>query len=211
MRTGRTSMAVYRGKFKIIRSSLAMAACLALLGCGYVFEGGGSVLPADISKIYIPLVQNNTTEAGLTTTVTEALRDRFERYGVVTVVDDISQADAVLKARILRVRRATGTVTSQTDTALQLDTTIVLAGELRRVTGPVLWSNPSISVSKPIATASSAVVTSSSAFANSPLSAENLNRLGSRDVSRAQDQQMFELLADQAALQIYSEAVTPDF
>lgn len=182
-----------------------------LSSCGYTFQGSGSVLPADVKVIAIPLVQNASTESGLTTIFTEALRDRFERYGVVSVVDDANEADAVLRARILKVSRNQRTSTSRTDTELQLDTVLTLAAELRRVTGPVLWRDNNISVSKAFGTTSGVVVTSSPDFASGSLGSSDLGALENRELSRGQEQEALRDLAEQAAVQIYDSAVAPDF
>ena len=73
-------------------------------GCGYTFHGGGSVLPPDVTKVMIPMVENNSTEPGLGAIVTEALRDQFERFGALSVVDSYGEADAVLDAKILEIK-----------------------------------------------------------------------------------------------------------
>lgn len=183
----------------------------ALVGCGYTFHGGGSVLPPDVKRVVIPLVENNSTEPGLSTIVTEALREQFERFGVLIVVDSYGEADAVLDARIMEVARKTRAVTSGTDLALQYDTTLLLAAELRRVTGPVLWRNPRVAVSKAFGTTSDAVVTSSVDFAASGLSGDDLATLGDREVGRGQEREALLELAAEAARLVYYEAVAPDF
>ncbi len=187
--------------------------CL-LGGCGYQFEGSGSILPPDVKRVYIPLTENSSTQSGLTTLVTEAMRDQFERYGVVTVVDDLREADAVLKTRILKVKRATGTVTSNTDLALQLDTTMTMAAELKRVTGPLLWKNDSIEVRTTYGLSSSVVVTSSSDFASGSLAGSDIAALqssGTREVARGQERGAFNSLAEQAAKIVYDSSVAADF
>lgn len=190
---------------------LVVLICLSLIGCGYTLEGGESVLPPDVKNIYIPLVENNTAESGLSNTVTEALRDRFDRYGVLFVVNNRSQADAELQARIVSVKRNTRTSSSNTDTSLQVDSTLKLAAELRRITGPLLWQNKNISVSRSFGTASNVVVTSSVDFAQGSLSASDLTALDSRELARGQEQAVWERLAEEAAKQIYTKAVLPDF
>ncbi|MCO6431794.1 MAG: hypothetical protein J5J00_13125 [Deltaproteobacteria bacterium] len=182
-----------------------------LTSCGYSFQGSGSVLPPDVRNIYIPLVDNYSTERALSNLLTESLRDRFERFGVVTVVDDISQADAVLRAKVLRVKRDTRTVTSNTDIAQSFDTVIFLGAELRRVTGPVLWRNPNFQVSRDFGTSSSEVVASSADFVGSTFGSSSLARLDSKEISRRQEGETFRLLADEVAKKIYDEAVAPDF
>lgn len=184
---------------------------LTLSGCGFTFQGSGSVLPADVKRIAIPLAENDSAEAGLSQIVTESLRDRFERFGVITVVDNIHEADAVLRTRITSVNRSTNTVSSVNDTAVQLTTTLNLASELRRVSGPVLWRNAKISVAKPFGTSQGVVVTSSAAFAEGTLGSSDLSNLSEREVSRSQEREALRDVAEEAARKIYDEAVSPDF
>ncbi|MBN8547824.1 MAG: hypothetical protein J0M12_00765 [Deltaproteobacteria bacterium] len=182
-----------------------------LSSCGYTFQGSGSVLPPDVKVIAIPLAQNASSESGMTNVVTEAMQDQFERYGVVQVVDDPNEADAVLKVRIVKVTRNQRTSTSKTDTQLQLDTVLTMAAELRRVTGQVLWRDNNISVTKAFGTTSGVVVTTSPDFASGTLGASDLNNLDDREISRGQEQDALRSLAQEAAQQVYNSAVAPDF
>ena len=182
-----------------------------LAACGYTFQGSGSVLPADVKRIYIPMVESQTAEPGFSATMTEALRERFERYGAVTVVESESEADAVLNVKVSKVTKGTQSVTSATDTALQQNTTVTLAGDLRRVSGEVLWRNPSIKTARAFGTASQAVVTSSVDFASGSLGAGDLGGLNTRELSRGQEKEALTALAEEAAANIYEEAVAPDF
>lgn len=193
-----------------MRSMLA-AFALFLSGCGYGFHGGGSILPSDIRSIYVPLVENESTEQGLSALVTEAIRDQFERYGVVTVVDEPATADAVLKVRILRVNNNTQSVSSRTDTALQYAVSLALAGELRRSNGGLLWRNINMQVSSTYGATGDTVVASSSDFAGSKFDVGALSALDSREISRGQQQEAFNTLSEQVAQKIYDEAVAPDF
>ncbi|MCB0310022.1 MAG: LptE family protein [Bdellovibrionales bacterium] len=190
---------------------LFVALGLFCSSCGYQFQGSGSILPPDVKKVYIPLVENNTTEAGLAVTMTEALRDEFDRYGAVLVVEDEFEADAVLRSRILKVVSGTRSSTSTTDTALQLDTTVTLWTELSRQDGSVLWRNPNLAVTRSFATSSDVVVTSSADFAGSSIGSGDLGALDTREISRGQEQQVLEDLAEEAARKVYDQAVAPDF
>ena len=188
-----------------------MVFLLSLSGCGYVLQGSGSVLPPDVRRIYIPMAENSTAEAGLSLTVTEALRDQFERYGVIIVVDDAPQADATLKSRIVSVKHSTRTVTSNTDTALQLDTALTLSAELRRSNGQLLWANRNILASESFGTTSNVVVTSTADFASDSINSQDLGALNSREISRGQEQMVLENLAEDLAKEVYTQAVLPDF
>jgi len=180
-------------------------------GCGYTFQGSGSVLPADVKKIYIPMVDNNTTESTLTQLLTEALRDQFDRYGAVTVVEESATADAVLNVKILQLKRGTSTATAKTDLALQQDTVVTIGAELRRVTGSILWREAQISVSQSYGTTSGSVLTSSAGFAGGSISASDLANLNTREVSRTQEQDILTVMSETIARKIYERSVAPDF
>ena len=182
-----------------------------IAGCGYQFQGSGSVLPPDVKRVYIPLVENLSTEPGLTTTMTEALQDRFERYGVISIVDSTAEADAVLKAQIVKVKKQSRTSTSGTDSALQYETQMTVAAELKRVTGLVLWRTSNLTVSSAYGSTSGSVVTSSSDFASGGISQSNLDKLDDLQVERGQGAETLEKLSEEAARKIYDEAVAPDF
>jgi outer membrane lipopolysaccharide assembly protein LptE/RlpB len=194
----------------VIQGLLLLASALSA-GCGYKFRGSESALPPDVRAIYIPTVENNSTKLGLSTIMTEAIRDEFDSYGTVSVVDSQNEADAVLKVRILNVRENTGSTRSGSNTALQMQTTVTLAGELRRVTGPVLWRSNAIQATQSFGADSSVVVTSSLDFAGGPSGAGDLAGLSSREVSRGQEANAMASLASNAARQLYDKAVAPDF
>lgn len=194
-----------------IQRMMVLVVCVVVNACGYTLQGSGTVLPPDVKAIYIPQVQNNSTELGLSDTVTEALREQFESYGVVTVVDRQSLADAVLNVKILNVTRTTRTVLGTDDTATQMETTMVLEGELRRTTGPLLWKNNMIRVARGVGTDRSAVVTSSAAFASGSISSTDLQQLSSREITRSQENEILPNLAAEAARKIYDGSVAPDF
>ena len=176
-----------------------------------MFQGSGSVLPVDVKKIYIPLVENSTPEAGLDRVVTEALQDQFERYGTFFVVDSMNDADAILKVKILSIARNNRTTTSNTDSALQVQAVLQLSGELRRVSGPLLWSNPSMTQTASYGAVGGAVVANSADFAGGNIGSSDLSGLNSREVSRSQETQILDTLAEQSARAIYHEAVLPEF
>ena len=175
-----------------IKVPLTIAFALLLSACGYRLKCCGSILPPDVKKIYVAPVENFSTEAGFANVVTDALRERFDRFGVLTVVEDESLADASLRVKVLKVQRGSRSVTSQTDVSLQLDTNVTLAGDLKRSTGDLLWSNPRLQVSRAYGTTSRSVVTSSADFASGSLGASDLAGLSSREVARGQEQEAFE-------------------
>lgn len=190
---------------------LILICALILSSCGYSFQGGGSVLPPDVRRIQIPLAQNNSTEPGLDQVLTEAIVDRFERFGVITVVEEREEADAVLFTRILELRQDTATSTSNTDVALQQQSTMLVSGELRRVTGPVLWKTARLTATSSFGSTGDVVVTSSAGFAGGSLGAGDLAQLNAREVARSQEGEVLDVLAEDIARKIYDAAVAPEF
>ena len=203
------SLSISRLPVKRIVTALLFA--LIASGCGYGFQGGGSVLPPEVKRVYVPMVDNLSTETGLTLIVTEAMRDRFERFGVLSVVDTQSAADAILKLAILSVKRDTSATASGTNTQLKQNAVITLAGELKKTSGEILWRSTGFSVTRPFGTTANVVVTSSPDFAATGLGAGDLASLGNREISRGAERATFELLAIDAATKVYDEAVSPDF
>lgn len=198
----------------MIRMSTFIAViCIPLMGtgCGYALRGSGSVLPADVKNIYIPRVENGSTELGLADVVTDALRDEFDSYGTVSVVEKQGDADAILKVRIIDVNKTTSTVDAATNTSLQMDTTMFLGGELRRTTGQLMWRENNLKVTKEYAANQSVVVTTSPDFASGSISASDLTSLSSRDIARGQEAQALNELASNAARMIYDKSIAPDF
>jgi hypothetical protein len=109
------------------------------------------------------------------------------------------------------LKRSTKTVRARNNTALALETTLDLAAELRRSTGPVLWRSSDFRISKGFGTDPSSVVTSSTDFATGSLSSADLSNLTTRDIARGQEQEALNVIAEEAARKIYDQAVSPDF
>ncbi|MEY4700798.1 MAG: hypothetical protein RL326_985 [Pseudomonadota bacterium] len=194
-----------------VSSLIALILMTILTGCGYTFRGSGSALPPDVKAIYIPQVDNNSTKLGLATVLTDAIRDEFDSYGAISVVDNQNQADAVLKVTIVDVKETTSAVRANTNTSLQMQTTMFLTAELRRVTGAVLWRDNQIRVTQTFGADSSVVVTSSAAFAGGSISSGDLSGLSSREISRGQEASALNSLSETAARQMYDKAIAPDF
>jgi len=189
---------------------LVLLGC-GLTGCGYTFRGAGSVLPADVKKVYISPVENRSAEVALGPLLTDALQEEFERYGTLEVVESAGAADAVLYSRITGFKKNTGATSSGTDTALQYDTTLSVIASLARVSGDLLWRSADLSVTRSTGATSDVVVRSSADFASGRLGSSDLGALDSREVSRGQEEEASALLVTEVAEKIYREAVLPEF
>ncbi len=190
---------------------LFVVLCSVLLACGYSFQGGGSVLPPEVQRIYVPDVVNRSSDPLIGKLLTEALRERFERYGVVQVVDSEGQSDAILRVRVQQIRSSSRSSTAAGDVAQQLSVNVTVAGELQQNSGVVLWKNPLMTVSRSFGNTSGAVVTSSAEFAASGLGSSDVGALNQRELSRSQQSLALEQIANDVAQRVYDEAVAPDF
>lgn len=201
-----------RGRSQMLLLGAFMLHMVFLItGCGYQFRGSESALPPDVRTVYIPRVTNESTEAQVDTLLTEALRDEFERYGVLTVVERASEADATLDTTIQSVVQERGATTSNTDIALQMFTVMTVESELRRRNGTLLWKGDNLRVSKSFGAQSGVVVTSSADFASGSMGSADFSNLSDREVSRGQEQQALEDISVEVAQRIYSESVIPEF
>ncbi len=180
-------------------------------GCGYALRGSGTVLPPDIKAIYIPLVDNETTVPGLGQRFTEVLRSRFDRYGVVKIVERERDADATLVAKVIDLDNRVRGVESETDVSVDSDLIMTISAELRRKTGQLLYRAKSLSVSSSVAGVSDTVVTSSSGFESGDVDAGTLGAIGDREVERGQQDQALDDLMEEVSQKLYLESVAADF
>ena len=194
-----------------VRFSAVIVVSLLVGSCGYHFQGSSTVLPEDIRNIYIPLVTNETAEPGLSVDFTEILRSRFERYGVVKVVERKEQADAIFEAKINGLTSRVKGVTSQTDIEVEVELTMYVDAELRRKNGQVLWKQSNFMASDDYASTGDTVVTSSADFAQGGIGATSLNNLDSREIARGQSEEAINNLMEEMSRQLYLAAIAADF
>jgi hypothetical protein len=88
------------GRSRIAFGGALLAAAVATGGCNYTFSGGGG-LPSHVKTVYVPPVENNTTQFALTETLTQGLLDAArERLGVQLASEQ--DADATIEAALTR-------------------------------------------------------------------------------------------------------------
>jgi outer membrane lipopolysaccharide assembly protein LptE/RlpB len=190
---------------------LLLLAALTLASCGYRLEGSGSILPPDIKSVSIKTSENNTTLPGIGPRFSEKLRSRFERYGVVKIVDSGESADAEFITKILSIETENRDVQGRTNVQVEQSLNLMVYAELRKRNGQILYRNPSLMISESFGTVSSNVVTSSSSFATGNLGPGSLGTLTQREVARGQAAETLEGLLDEAARKLYLDAVASDF
>ena len=180
-------------------------------GCGYQFQGAGSILPPDVKTVAISPTENRTTEPGLSQKFREALRERFDRYGAVKVVSDASSADAVLKTVIKEVSSQVRNTSGTTDQGVDQVMVVTISGELKKKSGQILWKTDNLQVYQSYAEVSGVVVTTAAGFAGSDQSAAQIGNLSSRELSRGQKLTSINAALEEASRQIYNSAVAEDF
>ena len=190
---------------------LALLFAVLLSSCGYTLQGGGTVLPDDVKKIYVNFVENNTTEPALGVRLTQELKARFSRYGVVEIVDSAQEADATLDTAITSVTSSASSVTGRTSLELQNLLVMTISSRLAKKDGSILWRNENLQITRPFANVSDAVVASSSEFATSGISSSDLTTLGNRELVRSQQAQAQQYLIQEAAKTIYLSSVAESF
>jgi hypothetical protein len=78
----------------------ATALAVATTGCNYTFAGGGG-LPSHIETVYVPPIENRTTQFGLTQDFTDRLLEAVRRdLGVQLAAE--AEADATIVAELSR-------------------------------------------------------------------------------------------------------------
>jgi len=67
---------------KLRQAVAALGVGLAVgCACGYRFTAAGGSLPKGVQAVYVPILRNRTTEAGLEALLTEELREALEKSG----------------------------------------------------------------------------------------------------------------------------------
>lgn len=82
-----------------------MAGCgaAALSGCGYQTGGRGDLIPKSVKTIAVPTFANRTTQYKLRDSLPIAIAREFRARTKYQIVNDPTQADAILKGEIMIV------------------------------------------------------------------------------------------------------------
>ena len=108
-----------------------------VLGCGYQFSGSGSY-PADVTRIYITILENRSSETGVETTFTNDLIFEFTRNRKESVAPDRASADGILSGTIASLS-VENISRSSVSTAVERRVTGILNLRLESPDGRMLW------------------------------------------------------------------------
>ncbi|HPM76438.1 MAG TPA: LptE family protein [bacterium] len=114
--------------------------CVALTaGCGYHLAQRGDKLPEGIKTIAVPVMRNDTTEAGLEAIVSDELRRRFAESEWVELAP-VEEADATLVGVIAKFK-ASPISFSTSDYAVEYRISMRLSVRLVTREGITLWED----------------------------------------------------------------------
>lgn len=113
-----------------------------LTACGYHFAGGGS-FPAGVTRIFIPMLENQTTETGVERVFTNDLIYEFTRSRKESLAKDRSAANGILTGTIVSLSVENISRTS-VSTAIERRVTGSLSLRLESPDGRVLWQSAGI-------------------------------------------------------------------
>lgn len=122
--------------------SVCAVVVILIAGCGYHFAGRGD-LPADVTRVFIIILENRTAETGVESTFTNDLIDEFTTKRKDLLVRQRSSADGILTGTIvsLNVENISRVTVS---TAVERIIAGTLNLRLESADGRILWSSGNI-------------------------------------------------------------------
>lgn len=161
---------------------VCLCACLSLIlsSCGYHIAGKADLVPKNIHTIAVPAFGNATLRYKLTDRLPEAISREFIARTRYQIVNDPSQADAVLRGSVINVQSFPIVFNQQTGRASGLQVNVQLQVSLvERASGKVIFSRPNFDFHDRYETA---VTNTNQYFEESGPALERLSRSVARDV-----------------------------
>lgn len=127
---------------------IVVLAVFVIASCGYRFSGGGE-LPGDVTRVFITIFTNRTSELGVENILAAQLTDEFLSLGPKGIlVSERQSADAELSGVISTVQIYTVSLRTQLSSA-ERRVVITVAARLTGTDGKVLWRADALSASQP--------------------------------------------------------------
>lgn len=129
-----------RGSSAAILTALALS---TLTGCGYHVSGHADLMPKTVQSICIPAFSNATTRYKLTDRLPEALSREFIARTRYHIVNDMNQADAILRGSVVNYFAYPLIFDPNTGRASTVQVIVLMSATLtERATGKVLFTRP---------------------------------------------------------------------
>jgi len=125
---------LYKIKYTIL---LLIALLPVLWSCSYRFSGGGS-LPSGITRIYVSVIENRTSEAGIEKYITDGLINEFI-HRRKDVLSRQEEAEGILSGSIDAMQDTSIAHSSQSKTT-QSRVVLVIALKLVDQKGKIIWA-----------------------------------------------------------------------
>lgn len=121
----------------------ALGVFAVLAGCGYHVSGHTDLMPKTIETICVPSFGNATTRYRLTDRLPEAITREFISRTRYKVVNDMNQADAILRGTVVNYNAYPVIFDPSSGRASTIQVSVVLSITLtERATGKVLYTRP---------------------------------------------------------------------
>jgi hypothetical protein len=91
---------LFRNGSMLVPGLVGLALASSAIGCNYTFSGGGG-LPSHIETVYVPPIENRTTQFALTESFTDKLLEAIRRNLGVQLAAE-AEADATIVAELSR-------------------------------------------------------------------------------------------------------------
>ena len=128
---------------KNIMTCLSLLLLTMLVGCGYRFAGSGT-FPGGVNHVFVEVLENQTSESGIESTVTENLVNEFTLREKEAFVGDINEADSILSGTVSGI--SFQTISSRgKDSARERRVTVWVSLQLSDRDGRVLWAAKDLS------------------------------------------------------------------
>ena len=123
---------------KTVSIGLVFLSLIFIQACGYRFAGSGQ-FPKSVEKVFIEVFENRTSQTGIERTVTNQLIFEFTRQREESLAGSATEADAILKGAISRIRTETISRVG-TEIANEREVVMTLDVKLVRNNGAVIWA-----------------------------------------------------------------------
>jgi hypothetical protein len=133
--------------FKSVLIGVCLWSLCMLSSCGYHVAGKGDQMPETVHSISIPPFRNITVRYKLTDRLANAIGEEFRARTHYQIVNDPSQADAVLRGTVVNYVSYPIVFDQATGRASGLQVNVTLQVSLvERVSGKVIFTRPNFEV-----------------------------------------------------------------
>jgi hypothetical protein len=187
----------------------AIAAAVAIAGCGYQFAAGGRQFDAGIRTIGVKTFSNQTREIGVEKRLAMAIEREFVIRGPLDVAD-VDESDLQLTGTV-RAAEDRPVAFNRDDEVLIYQTVLALDLELRmREGGAIVWRVQGLRVTDDYESVASVVVTTSSDFRAGTLNPEDLGAFTDVQLAETRRRETLDRMISTLARDVYDQ-IMEDF